>query len=172
MCETTALRWEDLDEASGILSIHRKVTRGKLKPTTKTNRAREVGVPESVQRELLEYRRWLEETKYAGRACGLMFPSVRGTPLVSARNSDALRAACKRAGITPPITSHGLRRAMTDMLRRGKVDPVVAKAIIGHQTDAMREHYSTVGHEELQEAAAGIESLLYPKEVAEPTATE
>lgn len=169
--ETSALQWDDFDEASGILAIRRKAVRGTLKPTTKTNRGREVGMPETVRLALIEYRQWLASSEHPGRKSGLMFPSSVGTPLGSPRISGALRAACKRAGIAKAITSHGLRRAMTDMLRRSKVDPVVAKAIVGHATDRMREHYSTVGAEELQEAASHVESALFGVK-PEPEAAE
>ncbi len=46
------------------------------------------------------------------------------------------------------MTIHGLRRTVTDLLRRAAIDPVAAKAIIGHATDRMRQHYSSVGADE------------------------
>ena len=55
---------------------------------------------------------------------------------------------------------HGLRRTATDLLRRAAVDPVTAKAIIGHTTDRMREHYSTVGTDEARGIGARLVSLV------------
>ncbi|MDB4985162.1 MAG: hypothetical protein JWN04_340 [Myxococcaceae bacterium] len=52
--------------------------------------------------------------------------------------TDLLREL--RSGVTQRLTIHGLRRTATDLLRRAAVDPVEAKAIIGHTTDRMREH--------------------------------
>jgi integrase len=66
----------------------------------------------------------------------------------------------KQAGITKHVTIHGLRRTATDLLRRAAVDPVAAKAIIGHTTDRMREHYSTVGADEARGIGARLVSLL------------
>jgi hypothetical protein len=40
------------------------------------------------------------------------------------------------------------------MLRRAKVDPVIAKALTGHVTEQMREHYSSVGLDEKRAAVA------------------
>src|SRR5690606_27748850 len=104
----------------------------------------------------------LEEqlTTHPGGESGLMFPSSVGTPICSARISDMLRAACRQAGITERFTSHGLRRSMTDLLRDAQVDPVVAKAIIGHATDRMREHYSTVRAEDARNAGDRVAGLL------------
>ena len=58
------------------------------------------------------------------------------------------------------MTIHGLRRTATDLLRRAAVDPVTAKAIIGHTTDRMREHYSTVGTDEARGIGARLVSLV------------
>jgi hypothetical protein len=49
-----------------------------------------------------------------------------------------------------------LRRTANDLLRRAAVDSTAAKSIIGHTTDRMREHYSSVTAEE----ARGIGSRL------------
>ena len=140
--------------------------KGKLKPSTKTNRARDLGAPELIIEELAVLRAWLDATKHPGRESGLMLPSRVGTPLASSRISDALRDARKRAGIKQRFTSHGLRRSMTDMLRRAKVDPVIAKAIVGHQTDAMREHYSTLASDEARQAADAVSAMLFGSRTA------
>ena len=58
------------------------------------------------------------------------------------------------------MTIHGLRRTATDLLRCAAVDPVAAKAIIGHTTDRMREHYSTVGADEARGIGARLVSLV------------
>ena len=89
-----------------------------------------------------------------------MFPSSAGTPICSARISEMLRKACGQAGITERFTSHGLRRSMTDLLRDAQVDPVVAKAIVGHATDRMREHYSTVRAADARSAGDRVAGLL------------
>ena len=46
------------------------------------------------------------------------------------------------------------------MLRRAQVDPVIAKALTGHVTEQMREHYSTVGLDEKRAAVASVLRLL------------
>ena len=57
-------------------------------------------------------------------------------------------------------TADLLRRTATDLLRRAAVDPVAAKAIIGHTTDRMREHYSTVNAEETRDIGTRVASLV------------
>ena len=79
----------------------------------------------------------------------------RGNGSLCAEN----KAVLKHAGITKRVTLHGLRRTATDLLRRAAVDPVAAKAIIGHTTDRMRQHYSTVGDDETRGIGARLVSL-------------
>ena len=66
----------------------------------------------------------------------------------------------KHAKIAKHVTIHGLRRTATDLLRHAAVDPVAAKAIIGHTTDRMREHYSTVNANETRDIGARVVSLV------------
>jgi hypothetical protein len=42
------------------------------------------------------------------------------------------------------------------MLRQAHVDPVISKALIGHVTDEMREHYSAVRLDEKRAAVASV----------------
>ena len=53
------------------------------------------------------------------------------------------------------------------MLRRAQVDPVIAKALTGHVTGQMRQHYSTVGLEEKWAAVAAVMRLLPQGESAD-----
>lgn len=160
--EVTALAWTDLDESRLVLTIRRKAVKGKLVPSTKTGRLRRVGVSAPLLEVLREQRAWLEAEEVEGRESGLMFPSTKGTPLANSRFSVAMREACRAAGITQRFTTHGLRRSMTDALRLAGVDPAVAKSMIGHSTDRMREHYSTVSPNEARAAADAVASVLFP----------
>lgn len=160
--EVTALAWPDFDEVRLVLTIRRKVVKGRLVPSTKTGRMRRVGVSAPLLRVLEEQRAWLEADEVPGRESGLMFPSSKGTPLANSRFSEAMRDACRGAGIAQRFTTHGLRRSMTDALRLAGVDPAVAKSMIGHSTDRMREHYSTVSRDEVRAAAEAVALLLFP----------
>ncbi len=160
--EVSALMFADLVEEERVLWVRRKVVKGELVPSTKSGKARWVGVPGVLLELLREHRARLVREQHPGLSSGLMFPSRVGTPLGSARISDALAAARARAGITQRITSHGLRRSMTDLLRRAKVDPVVAKSLVGHATDRMREHYSTLLPDEARQAGDQVAALLFP----------
>lgn len=158
--EVSALKWSDVDEREGVIWIRRKVVKGKLVPSTKTGRRRVVGAPAFLLAMLRGHQERLVAAKHPGVASELVFPSLKGTPLASARMSVALRDAREAAGITERFTSHGFRRSATDLLRAVAVDPTVAAAVIGHGTDRMRQHYSTIRPKEARDAAELIAGVL------------
>jgi integrase len=89
-----------------------------------------------------------------------VFANGAGNPYDNGALFAKNRSVLKHAGVTKHVTIHGLRRTATDLLRRAAVDPVTAKAIIGHTTDRMREHYSTVGRDEARGIGARLVSLV------------
>ncbi len=89
-----------------------------------------------------------------------MFPNGAGKPCANGSLHAANKRVLAHAKITKRVTIHGLRRTATDLLRRAAVDPVAAKAIIGHTTDRMREHYSTVGADEARGSGQRTISLV------------
>jgi integrase len=161
--EASALKWEDHDEQAHVLHIRRTVCERELRPLTKTRKARIVGVPEVLTEVLRRHRERLVAAQHPGLASGLMFPSMKGTPLANSRISAALQDACKEAGIKRRFTSHGFRRTLTDLLRNAHVDPVIAAGLTGHETERMRRHYSTVRSSEAVEAGERVVRLLQPR---------
>jgi len=73
-----------------------------------------------------------------------LFLSNQGTLRQPSCLSNAFKAGLKAAGIKEHITPHGLRYAFNDMLRRSGIDPISARALTGHSTEPMHEHYSSV----------------------------
>ena len=158
--EVSALKWKDWDTEQSVLRIRRSVCAGKLVPFTKTDKARLVGVPHILADTLAKHRAALRESGVPAGDDDLMFPSRVGTPLRSGRISDALRKACKLAGIRVRFTSHGFRRSLTDLLRHAEVDPVVAAGLTGHETERMRRHYSTIREAEAVDAGERVAKLV------------
>jgi hypothetical protein len=69
---------------------------------------------------------------------------------------------CRQAGSRARACAGAALRVRepTTPARRAAVDPVAAKAIIGHTTDRMREHYSTVGADEARSIGERVVSLV------------
>jgi integrase len=160
--EATALTFADLDaaESCGVLRIRRSHVRGVVRNTTKTGKRRIVPFPAELAAVLREHRQRLVEAQHVGLEQGWVFANNAGKPRGNGSLCTENKAVLKHAMITKRVTIHGLRRTATDLLRRAAVDPVSAKAIIGHTTDRMREHYSTVGADEARGIGARLVSLV------------
>jgi integrase len=148
--EITALKWSDIQHASktGVLRIRRSHVRRIVRGTTKTGKRRKVPFPPELARLLTEHRRGLVANQNPGLDEGWVFPNGAGHPTQNGALSKPNRLVLKHAEINKRMTIHGLRRTATDLLRLAAVAPTAAKAIIGHTTDRMREHYSSVSADE------------------------
>jgi integrase len=143
--EATGLHWQDLDFSRNVLTIRRSNSRG-LNETTKTKQIRQVPmVPKVV--ELLQAMEVKPE--------GLIFTNRDGGLVHRSLVRVRVKRAATWAGITKAITTHGLRRALNDLVRQS-AGMVVAKSMLGHATTAMHEHYSSVGMGEKVAALAPL----------------
>jgi integrase len=70
-------------------------------------------------------------------------------------------------GLNKKVTPRGMRRTFNDVMRLAKVEAVVTKSISGHQTDRMREHYSTVTPDEQLRSIGNVVSLFGPPKSGE-----
>jgi integrase len=129
--ELFGVRFEDIDMATGEISIARQLRDG-LVSTLKTARStRTVRVPQSVLRELREHPRRF--------AAGLVFTSPDGAPIhLSNFHKRTWRPLCEKAGIVMldergrKVTFHSLRHtAATAAIAAGENIPDVA-AMLGH----------------------------------------
>jgi integrase len=142
--EAAALRWEDVDEATGQITIRRAQWRGEVGPT-KTRRVRVVAMHPELARVLREHRLELVRSQHARVSSGYVFPAGRtelhtqASPL-----GRVIRAACKAAKVEPPSRLvHALRRGFNDAVRR-VADGDVVRSMTGHVTPAMTTEYSTI----------------------------
>lgn len=143
--EASALKWGDLDHTKGVIRVRRANWKGlELTPKTKKSRRPVPMPPGMVARpDLAEV---------------YIFPTKRGTLHKGTPLKKVLDKACKAAGV-PRVTSHGLRRSFNNLLRQ-VADLLVTRSIIGHADQAMTEHYSRVGHDEMRAAAQRVIDLV------------
>ena len=112
--------------------------------------------------EVVNVIKWHIETQLttpAQKRSDLLFPTEAGgfrSKSCLDKPFAAVTLACK---LTKRITPRALRRTFQDLSREAKVEGVVAKAISGHATDAMRVHYSTAQDAEVAEAVGKIVDL-------------
>jgi integrase len=161
-CHVSALQWPDIDEPAGVIRVVRKQVEGVVGDVTRKKQVpKEFPLQPELTTILRDHRQRLLETQSPGLDSAWVFPAVRTGKLRGANSMRKAWVSClKAAGITERFTPHGLRRTFNDMLRRAQVDPVIAKALTGHVTEQMREHYSTVGLDEKRAAVASVLRLL------------
>lgn len=149
--EASALQWSDLGEDE--IRIRRSQWRGRARDITKSKRSRTVPcVPEL--RAILEQHR-ARELRRRSVACPLVWCTDESKPRSRTWAAKALERAIVAAEVRR-VTPHGLRHTWNDLLRR-VTSTDVQKAITGHVTEAMREHYS---HVDSREKAAAATSAL------------
>jgi integrase len=57
------------------------------------------------------------------------------------------------------LSFHSLRRTATTLLHQAGVPAAVAQAMIGHDSEAIHQHYVSVGRTALEQAAASLPDL-------------
>jgi integrase len=119
---------------------------------TKTGNVRTVPLTAELAEVLRDLRRnarggagWV----FANEDGGLLGPCALRFPLVR---------VLKRAGITKRVSVHGLRRTFNNLSRQ-VAGNIVTRAITGHVTEEMTEHYSHVDRAEKLRAADQVVAL-------------
>jgi hypothetical protein len=146
----------------GVILVRRSHTLGdEVMNTTKTGLRQRISVPAHV----IEVLRWHERTQLkteAQRASELLFAAEDGRY----RSEHVLRKpferVCALIGLRLRFTPRGMRRTFNDLARVAQVESLVTKSISGHQTERMREHYSTVSPTEQRDSIGRVLKLVRP----------
>jgi hypothetical protein len=82
----------------------------------------------------------------SGREVDLLFPSlITGELQSKSALQKPFNNVAKALGLKKRITPKAMRRSFKDIARAAGVEAVVRKAVSGHATDRMEQHYSTAG---------------------------
>jgi|HubBroStandDraft_1064217.scaffolds.fasta_scaffold46165_3 site-specific recombinase XerC len=148
----------------GVLLVRRSHTRGaEVLDATKTKRDQHIELP----REMIAILDWHIKTQLttdAMKESDLLFPAEDGGFRSPSNLRKAFADAKRKMKLAKHITPRALRRTFQDLTRAAHVDGVIAKAISGHATDAMRVHYSTAAGSEVRAGIAKVISLAGFKE--------
>lgn len=153
-----ALRHEDIDRARHTITFRRRLSEGELLPGVKRSRKAHDVAPllEEVAHELDKAMATQSEEQAQS---GLVFPAEDGRHHARTLLREPFKRILAHAGITKRFTPHGCRRTAAAFYRR-VAGSAVSKAIVGHTTDRMHEHYAVVSSEEKRTAAKGAFRLL------------
>jgi integrase len=133
--ELLALRWSDVDMATGVVNIRRSLRRGALGPTKSSAGVRDVRLGGSAlavlrrhraaqaQQRLQAGRRWQDED--------FIFTTATGRPLDARNVTRWLQQALERASL-PRQRFHDLRHAYATIALAQGVDLAVVSKSLGH----------------------------------------
>ena len=169
--ELLALRWEDLDEGAGRLSVRRSLRylsqRGFVEGEPKTSRGRRniLLTPVALAALKRHQARQLDRRSRSPswQDLGLVFPNRRGG-FIQATNllRRSFRPLLTRAGL-PKIRFHDLRHSTATLLLLAGVHAKIVSEILGHSTVSFTlDAYSHVLPSMQAEATAKMEALLAP----------
>jgi integrase len=144
--ELSALTWADVDLNRRVVRVAKSQVRGNVGPT-KTGNVRTVPLAEAAAAVLKAHHEWQtkppEGTRMRRNPMGLVFPSDEGTHRYQSMLTRPLARCVERAGIQKHVSAHTMRRTVNNLIRQASGD-IVARAVTGHTTVAMTEHYSEV----------------------------
>lgn len=159
-CELSALRWEDVDWDRQLIHFRRSHVKGTVRNRTKTNKPRTVPLTPWLAEILERHRERLELLKAKGKhgrrrvegfEAGWVFPSRHGTLSQPSAIRKPLHEACIGAEVDRPVSAHWFRYTFNHHVKR-LADKEVAKAMTGHVTDEMAEHYDHIEPERKRDA--------------------
>ena len=148
------------EDGTARLIVRRSNSRGQeIMESTKTRAVIVVDLPKVVADVLKDH---IAELNYdpVSRVSDLLFPShVTGEVQSKSALQKPFKNVAKALGLTKRITPKAMRRSFKDIARAAGVEAVVRKAVSGHATDRMEDHYSTAGPGEKKAAVAAVVSI-------------
>jgi integrase len=149
---TPDLLWSD-----GIMLVRQSQTLGGVVTKTKTGRRLRIPLPD----DLLAILRWHVEQLPIGpmRDSELLFPSTTGGWRSPTCLDKPIRRIARAAGIKKHLSAKFMRRTFQDLGRAADVHDLVVRAISGHATRQMQDHYSSVAPTEVRNGLAKVVEL-------------
>jgi integrase len=177
--ELLALRWTDIDLATGTLRIERQLLgrdqNGLVTSLPKGKRARTLDLSDETVKLLKEHKSHQSEVKLKNRLhyvdYGLVFAqdwelksssrAELGAPMYRMTIDSRLKKLCEAAKVKK-ITCHGLRHSSATLLLAAGVAPHVVQRRLGHKKVEMTLNiYSHVLPSMQQDAAKRLATLLH-----------
>jgi integrase/recombinase XerD len=126
------LNWSDIDMQSGLVRVNQG----------KKDRSTVIGA--TTRRALLAYRKTLTDRD------GTLFQTDEGTRFTPGGFIRTFQRLTKATGIH--VTAHALRRTFVILSLRNGMDPLHLKALLGHASLDMVQHYAQMVDEDLLQA--------------------
>ena len=137
--ELIALRWRDVDWASGVIRVRRNLTRGKLGTPKSRRSSRAVPITDRLGAEL--ERQFQRSAFRADDDLPFAHPET-GSPYDPSKMRARFKTALKAAGITRPVRFHDLRHSYGTHMARAGTPLRVLQEQMGHRSAQTTEIYA------------------------------
>jgi integrase len=137
---------------------------------TKTGKRLRIPLPG----ELMDILQWHVDNLPEGpmRESELLFPSRSGGYRAPSCLDAPIDDIADEAKIGKALSPRFMRRTFQDLGRSAQVHDFVVRAISGHATTTMQEHYSSVSGEEVRTGLGKVVALILTKPKAEEASPE
>jgi integrase len=161
--DLAALHWSNIDLARGeIRFVTAKTNRRMIIPLSEGLRAHIASLPSSDRADAVIHPRAFAILEAHGNASMLsrqFGELLAGAGLrASATHQSTGKTRSSRRNLNA-LSFHSLRRTATTLLHEAGIAGAVAQALIGHDSEAIHEHYVNVGRDALRKAAAVFPSI-------------
>jgi integrase len=156
--EASALKWSDVDDDARVIRVRRAHWRGHVS-SPKTDAVRTVPLTAELGEVLRAHRREQLANQAPGLAEGWLFTTTVGTLYTPTALRKPLARAAKAAELERTPSPHWFRHTLSDLLRQAATGQV-QRAITGHVTEEMSEHYSHVAIDEKRTAVTRAFDLV------------
>ena len=146
---TPDILWDE-----GVLLVRRSETRGEVMERTKSGRRLRIPLPLELTGILR--RHVVSFPDGPTRESELLFPSLTGGYRAPSCLDKPIREIAAAAKIAKTLTPRFMRRTFQDLGRAANVHDFVVRAISGHATTNMQEHYSSVSGDEVRKGLARV----------------
>lgn len=141
----------------GVLLIRQSQTLGGVVAKTKTGRRLRIPLPDELRAVLAWHVAQLPPGPM--RESALLFPSTTGGWRSPTCLDKPIQRIAHAAGIAKRLSAKFMRRTFQDLGRAAEVHDLVVRAISGHATWQMQEHYSSVAPAEVRDGLAKVVAL-------------
>ena len=161
--DLAALRWSNIDLTRGeIRFVTAKTGRRMIIPLSEGLRAHIASLSSSDSADAVIHSRAFAILEAHGNASMLSRQFGELLAIAGLRTSGKHKSSGKTRSSRRNLNAlsfHSLRRTTTTVLHEAGIAGAVAQALIGHDSEAIHEHYVNVGREALQKAAAVFPSI-------------
>ena len=161
--DLVALRWSNIDSARGeIRFVTAKTGRRMIIPLSEGLRIHIASLTLSDKTDAVIHPRAFAILEAHGNASmlsrqfGELLSQAGLRAAAPHRNTGKTRSSRRNLNA---LSFHSLRRTATTLLHEAGVAGAVAQALIGHDSEAIHEHYVNVGRDALQKASAVFPSI-------------